>query len=390
MPEEKRISRAQFLEELEEELKSSQEPELNKDGLRLSSQAAAFLLGDPEKEPQADLLDREQARKLAGQILRKSAPNYMDWNYGSPRTNVPEKHFEGMLLLTLDSLSLPEGVDREQKKEDLYARVRERGPTYAEYLLMNTVPVPGPAEYREKDLPDPERPVPEKTGKLFTALTHCMSRNAGLPAPRGEDFDREARVYAGMPLCRLTLRNRRVAEMLERREFGNVALALARTQASFQFADKTDLKSAQKDMKSIVGQMSAHKPEKDPEKKWAGLRNAAQKFTTARHRIHNADAAISAKLFVAAEGFLRTQPRQGGPCADLAISAVAAGVPDAPRNPCVKALVEGLNARRGPEEAISVPDRGAPSALALPTRQTPPQRQEAAPVEAVPAAQVSA
>ena len=70
MSEEKRISRARFLEELEEELKSSREPELNKDGLRLSSQAAAFLLGDPEKDPRADLLDREQARlQEASEVL---------------------------------------------------------------------------------------------------------------------------------------------------------------------------------------------------------------------------------------------------------------------------------------------------------------------------------
>lgn len=386
MSEEKRISRARFLEELEEELNSSQEPELNKEGLRLSSQAAAFLLGDPEKDPHADLLDRDQARKLAGQILRKSGPNYLDWNYGSSRIRIPEKHFEGMLLLTLDGLGLPEGVDREQKKEDLYARVRERGPTYAEYLLMNTVPVPGPAEYREKDRRDPEHPVSEKTGKLFTALAHCMSRNAGLPAPSGKDFVREAQVYAGMPICRLTLENRRVSEMLERREFGNVALALAKTQSSFQFADKADLKSAQRDMKTVLGRMSAHKPEEDPEKRWAGLRNAAQKFTTARHRINNADASISAKLFIAAEGYLLAQQEQGGPRAELALSAVATGVPDAPRNPCVKALAEELNARRGLEtKPVSIPDRGAPSALALPPRQTPSQRKET-----VPAAQVIA
>lgn len=390
MSEEKRISGAQFLEELEESLQSSQEPELNKDGLRLSSQAAAFLLGEPGKEPSAGLLDREQARKLAGQILRKSGPFYLDWNYGSPRTAIPEKHFEGMLLLTLDSLSLPEGVDRDLKREELFARVRERGPTYAEYLLMNTTPVPGPAEYREKDRPDPENRVTEKTGKLFTALAHCMNRNAGLPTPRGKDFAREAQVYAGMPLCRLTLRNRRVSEMLERREFGNVAEALAKTRAAFQFADKDDLISAQRDMKTVLSRMSDHKPEKDPERTWAGLRNAARKFTTVRHQINGADAAVSAKLFCAAESFIQAQPgNDRGPCADLALSAVAAGVPDAPRNPSVKALVDDLNARRGPGEAITVPDRGAPSAGALPPRPMPAQRPEAD-IEAVSAAQVSA
>ena len=85
MPKENRISRAELMAQLEKKLEVSNAPKLNKDMQRLSLRSAAFLQGDAEKPPEADLLDREQAEKLAAQIMRKSDPNYMEWNYGSLR-----------------------------------------------------------------------------------------------------------------------------------------------------------------------------------------------------------------------------------------------------------------------------------------------------------------
>ncbi len=117
MPKKDRISRAELMEELEKKLNLSDTPELNKDMERLSLQSAAFLLGDPNKKAEADVLDPEQTRKLAAQIMRKSGPKYMDWNYGNLPGPGAEKHFEGMLLLTVDGLALSEGVDRTGKKK---------------------------------------------------------------------------------------------------------------------------------------------------------------------------------------------------------------------------------------------------------------------------------
>ena len=363
MPKENRISRAALLRALESTLDRSETPQLKKDMQRLSLQAAAFLLGDPAKPPEKDLLDREQTEQLAGQIMRKSDPHYMDWNYGGLREGETEKHFEGVLLQTIDGLSLPGDIDPAEKKAALRERIEARGPTYAEYLLMNTAHAPKAREYREKDEPLLGSPVPDKTGKIFTAFTHCMSKNAGKPALRGAAFDREAGIYAGMPLCRLTLRNRRTAEMLERREFGNVAVALKKTQESFQFAGKEDFLAAQKNVKRLLNRMAATEVAGSGSKEWEGLRRAAQSFTRARFHINDVDAVIGAKLFLAAEDFFRKRkPAPGDPAADLALELVAAAVPDAPRNPEVKALVGGLNTRRGPDApSLAIPDNGAPS-----------------------------
>ncbi len=179
MPKKDRISRAELMEELEKKLNLSDTPELNKDMERLSLQSAAFLLGDPNKKAEADVLDPEQTRKLAAQIMRKSGPKYMEWNYGNLPGPGAEKHFEGMLLLTVDGLALPEGVDRTGKKEALLRRIRERGPTYGEYLLMNTVRTGASGAEAEKERPGEAQLMPEKTGRIFTALNHCMSKNAG-------------------------------------------------------------------------------------------------------------------------------------------------------------------------------------------------------------------
>ena len=307
MPKKKRISRAELLRELEEKLERSDAPKLNKDLERLSLQSAVFLVGDPKRPAESDMLDREQAEKLAGQIMRKSDPNYMEWNYGNLRDPGTEKHFEGMLLHTIDGLALPPEVDRAGKKEALHKRIEARGPTYGEYLLLNTVRPPANREYRASAEQRTGGQVPEKTGKVFTALTHCMSRNAGLPALKGEAFDREAKVYCGMPLCRLTLRNARTAEMLEHREFGSVAVALKSTQDSFQFADKESFQKAQKDMKQLLARMSERKYEGAQAKNWQVLKQAAKSFCGARFHVNNADAVISAKLFLAAEAFLTGQ-----------------------------------------------------------------------------------
>lgn len=383
MPKKERISRAALLAELEKKLACSDEPQLNKDMHRLSLRSAAFLLGDPAKPPEEDLLDREQAEALAGQIARRSDPNYMDWNYGDLREGEAEKHFEGMLLQTIDGLALPEGIDRAEKREALRARVEARGPTYAEYLLLNTARTPAPAEYREKDEPLPGGPVPDKTGKLFTAFTHCMCRNAGKPALRGPDFDREAGVYAGMPLCCLALRNRRTAEMLERREFGSVAVALKKTQDSFQFAGEGDFRAAQKDVRRLLNRMAATEVSGSGDRAWEELRRAAQGFTRARFRFNDVDAVIGAKLFLAAERFFRERKcAPGDPAAELALALVASAVPDAARNPDVKTLVAGLNDRRRPgEPPFTLPDNGALS-LASASRMETAVRQPAVPVPA--------
>ena len=370
MPRENRISRASLMAELDQQLERSGEGQMNKEKRRLSFQSAAFLLGDPAKPPDKDLLDREQAVKLAGQIMRKSDPNYMEWNYGGLREGETPRHFEGMLLQTLEGLHLPEGIDRAGKREAIRRRVEERGPTYAEYLLLNTVRPPGAAEYREKDEPGPENPVPEKTCKVFAAFTHCMSRNAGMPALRGADFAREAEIYSGMPLCRLSLRNRRTAEMLERREFGNVAKALKKTQASFQFADKEDFHEAQKGMKKLLGRMNTLEGEGTGGKAWEDLNRAARGFTKAR-QFNDVDAVAGAKLFLAAEAYLLEQKdAPPGPGTELALAVLGTGVPDAARNPDVKALMGELNARRAPEQALALPDNGAPSVASQPGKET--------------------
>ena len=181
MSKKNRVSRAELFSELEKKLEGSDAPKLNKDMERLSLQSAAFLLGDPRRTPESDVLDADQAEKLAGQIRRKSGPNYMEWNYGNLRDPGTEKHFEGMLLHTIDRLALPPEVDRAGKKQELLSRIETRGPTYGEYLLLNTVHTPAAGGYREPRA-NTAGQVPEKTGKVFTALTHCMSKNAGLPA----------------------------------------------------------------------------------------------------------------------------------------------------------------------------------------------------------------
>ncbi len=376
-----RISRAELLTELEKKLECSDAPKLNKDMERLSLQSAVFLLGNPKIPPESDMLDRERTEQLAGQIMRKSDPNYMEWNYGNLHDTGTEKHFEGMLLQSIDNLSLSPEVDRTGKKEELRARIETRGPTYGEYLLLNTANTPGAREYRESRA-DIKGQVPEKTGKVFTALTHCMSKNAGLPALRGEAFEREARVYCGMPICRLTLRDRRTAEMLEHREFGNVAVALKSTQDSFQFADKESFRAAQKDMSQLLSRMSEQKYSGEQAKKWHALKQAARSFAGARFHVNDVDAVVSAKLFLAAESFLSGQkdgPEDTG--TKLALSALGIGVPDAPRNPDVKALVSSLNARQGPEaEHLAVPDREAPSMASQPRTEPRQPQTETQPV----------
>ena len=382
MSKKNRISRAELFSELEKKLECSDAPKLNKDWKRLSLQSAAFLLGDPGKPAGSDILDGEQAEKLAGQIMRRSDPNYMEWNYGNLHDPAAEKHFEGMLLQSIDSLTLPPEVDRAGKKQELLSRIETRGPTYGEYLLLNTVHAPGAREYREPRA-NTAGQVPEKTGKVFTALTHCMSRNAGLPALRGAAFEREAQVYCGMPICRLTLRDKRTAEMLEHREFGNVAMALKSTQDSFQFADKESFRAAQRDMKQLLNGMAEQKYEGEQARKWHTLKQAARSFAGARFHVNGVDAVVSAKLCLAAESFLSGQkdaPEEPG--TKLALSALGIGVPDAPRNPDVKALVDGLNARQGPgPERFAVPDRGAPSMASQP-RTEPRQPQTEAPTAA--------
>jgi len=380
MPKENRVSRAALMAELENKLERSDAPKLNKDMQRLSLRSAAFLLGDAGKAPEADLMDREQAEKLAGQIMRKSDPNYMEWNYGNLRDPATEKHFEGMLLQSIDSLTLPPEVDRVGKKEELRSRIETRGPTYGEYLLLNTARTPGPGEYRNPRAESESRDS-EKTGKVFTALTHCMSRNAGLPALRGEAFEREAQVYCGMPICRLTLRDKRTVQMLEHREFGNVAVALKSTQDSFQFADRESFRAAQKDMKKLVGRMSEREYEGAQAKKWHALKQAAKSFTGARFHVNGADAVISAKLFLAAEDFLTGQKdAPDGPGTELALAALGIGVPDAIRNPDVRNLVAGVNARREPgSEPLTLPDRGAPSVASQPRTEPRPPQAEASP-----------
>ena len=381
MPKENRISRAELMAQLEKKLAAGGASKLNQDMQRLSFQSAAFLLGDPKRPPEADFVDREQAEKLARQIIRKLGPNYMEWNYGNLRDPGTEKHFEGMLLHTIDGLALPPEVDRAGKKEALHKRIEARGPTYGEYLLLNTVRPPANREYRASAEQRTGGQVPEKTGKVFTALTHCMSRNAGLPALKGEAFDREAKVYCGMPLCRLTLRNARTAEMLEHREFGSVAVALKSTQDSFQFADKESFQKAQKDMKQLLARMSERKYEGAQAKNWQVLKQAAKSFCGARFHVNNADAVISAKLFLAAEAFLTGQKAApGDPGTEMALAALSIGVPDAARNPDVKNLMGRLNSRQGPEEMrFAVPDRGAPSVAAQPERQPGPPQTETSP-----------
>ena len=380
MPKENRISRTALMAELEQKLEHSDAPKLNKDMQRLSLQSAAFLLGDAGRPPEADMLDREQAEKLAAQIVRKSDPNYMEWNYGNLHDPATEKHFEGVLLQSIDSLILPPEVDGAGKKEELHRRIEARGPTYGEYLLLNTIRTPGPGEYRG-GTGETDGPAPEKTGKVFTALTHCMRRNAGLPALRGADFEREAQVYCGMPLCRLTLRDKRTAEMLEHREFGNVAVALKSTQDSFQFADKESFRAAQKDMKQLLGKMSELKYEGTQAKKWHALKQAARNFTGARFHVNNADAVISAKLLLAAEDFLTGQKdAPDGPGAELALAALGIGVPDALRNPDVRTLVAGVNARREPGAApLTIQDREASSEASQPRTEPKPPQAEISP-----------
>ena len=381
MPKEKRISRAELMAQLEKKLEVSDAPKLNKDMQRLSLRSAAFLLGDAGSPPEADLLDRAETEKLAAQIMRKSDPNYMEWNYGSLHDPGTEKYFEGMLLQSIDSLSVPPEVDRAGKKAELHRRIEARGPTYGEYLLLNTVRTPGSEEYRGSGAESGGK-VPENTGKVFAALTHCMSRNAGLPALRGAAFEREAQVYCGMPLCRLTLRDQRTAQMLEHREFGNVAVALKSTQDSFQFADRESFRAAQKDMKQLLGKMSEWKYEGAQAKKWQALKQAAKSFTGARFHVNNADAVISAKLFLAAENFLSEQKdAPDGPGTELALAALGIGVPDAPRNPDVRNLVAGVNARREPgAEPFAIPDRGAHSVASQPAKEPRPPQQEASPI----------
>ena len=382
MPKKNRISRAELLTELEKKLERSDAPELNKDLERLSLQSAVFLLGDFKRPPESDMLDGEQAEMLAGQIMRKSDPNYMEWNYGNLHDPATEKHFEGMLLQSIDSLGLPPEVDRAGKKEELRARIETRGPTYGEYLLLKTVRTPSTGEYREPRA-DAVGQVPEKTGKVFAALTHCMNKNAGLPALRGVAFEREAQVYCGMPICRLTLRDKRTADMLEHREFGNVALALKSTKDSFQFADKVSFRAAQRDMKQLLSVMSEQKYEGEQAQKWHALKQAARSFTGARFHVNGVDAVVSAKLFLAVETFLSGQKNAPeDPGTKLALSALGIGVPDAPRNPDVKALVNGLNARQGPEaERLAVPDRDAPSMVSGPRMEPRQPQTETQPVE---------
>ena len=381
MQKENRISRAELLSELDSRLEGSDAAELNKDMQRLSLRSAAFLLGEPDKAPEADMLDREQALRLSEQIMRRTWPHYMEWNYGSPGAAETEKRFEGMLLLTADGLNLPKDVDLAEKKRVLRERIEVRGPTYAEYLLLNTAGAPGPAEYREKDELDLAGPVPEKTGRIFAALTHCMCRNAGLPALQGAELDREARIYSGMPLCCLTLRNRRTAEMLERREFGNVASALKSTQDAFQFSEKKDFQAAQRDMKRLADQMKEVEYPGVQGQRWILLRQAARSFSRTRFRINSADAVNSSRLFLAAEAFLREGKfAPGDPGVELTLAALSVGVPDAPRNPGVQALVDSLNARRGPgTPVVTVPDRKAPSLVGRPQPESRSPQAQAAP-----------
>ena len=63
MSKKNRVSRAELFSELEKKLEGSDAPKLNKDMERLSLQSAAFLLGDPRRPPESDVLDADQAEK---------------------------------------------------------------------------------------------------------------------------------------------------------------------------------------------------------------------------------------------------------------------------------------------------------------------------------------
>ena len=158
--------------------------------------------------------------------------------------------------------------------------------------------------------------------------------------------DRTVEKFKESPFDKLTLRNKRTVEHVQRGELDAVGKARRETERSFTFLQPEQLKASQASARNLNREMQNVDPAIEQTPEWRSLNKAVFDFQTAEDP--QAAAKASAEVLLAVEKFTKgkknaKQSPEVTQCVNLALRALETTIPGAPDNPSVKPLVDRFN-----------------------------------------------
>jgi hypothetical protein len=158
--------------------------------------------------------------------------------------------------------------------------------------------------------------------------------------------DRTVEKFKESPFDKLTLRNKRTVEHVQRGELDAVGKARRETERSFTFLQPEQLKASQASARNLNREMQNVDPAIEQSREWRSLNKAVFDFQTAEDPQTAAKA--SAEVLLAVEKFTKgkknaKQSPEVTQCVNLALRALETTIPGAPDNPSVKPLVDRFN-----------------------------------------------
>ena len=314
--------------------------------------------------------DSDELKDVAKQLKDLGMADYAAQCYGSTEEEVDRLRFEGFLLQNIDKLKLPEGckADVSELKTQLREKIAERGMTCGEYALQNMKKQKDGREhkpYSEKDRAVYEYELSDRDWQLAASAAWMSMGQGGKPLAEASAQSAKKNVFS-----RMCLRNKQTVEKIHRGEVDLFAEEFGKTKASFTFKDPQTLEKAQRLSTLVLNNMREMQGPHADSPQWQNLLTAAEEFTTA-DSLEKASKK-SANLLLAIEAFTKGKKSKYNDEAtqemvNASLSLLSTSIPDGPRNPNVKPLINRFNDVRAHrlQSRVELEDHGLNSALEM-------------------------
>ena len=227
---------------------------------------------------------------------------------------------------------------------DRLERLEEKGLVSSQDLVLHKLPEQ--EEARKKPLKEENCPVYEyeASDDVWRDYIAAAFYKSGIGArPVTPATVAEVKTF---PFDKLTLRNKRTVERLQRGELEGVGKARRETERSFTYLRKEDLKVSQDAARRLSRQLQEVDPSIGNTREWRDLKKHVMAFQLAEDR--DAAALASAQVLLAVEKFTKgkknaNQKPEVARGVNLALQALGTVIPNAPENPSVQPLVDRFN-----------------------------------------------
>lgn len=296
------------------------------------------------------MIDTEELEGYADQLRKIGIEDYAKRAYGGEdpeKVDLTALKYQYFLYQSLKLLDHPEGTHllnlQDKLRKELQGWERDgKVPAQDHWLSQySSQEAARQTELKEEDKPVYEYEASDEVWKDYIAGAFTRKGWGARPLTA----DTVNKIKKDFVFDKLTLRNKRTVEKLQRGDLDAVGKARRSTEKSFTFLRPQDLAAAQAAAKNLNRRMNLDNPTANS-REWREVKKAVFSFQTAEDP--EAAARASAEVLLAVEKFTKGkknahQSEEVSQCVNMALEALGTTIPSAAKNPNVRPLVDRFN-----------------------------------------------